>query len=236
MSETCVWLTSACAAKSICRQPRFSLSTLILVPTRSASSLCTPHHRKKRDRPYRVYTVWPELLQVRHRGLDHCFRCLCVNCIAVTPQTSHTTGSAINQRGSPGFNWPPPSIPAQEPISISPEAVSRAGPASPACAVNVSARPRVTRIPQLRASFALVVAQLVRVACRGSISKRLRPSGRSVFIPGVSFQSRADAVTQLASSATSTMPVCLFFAVGSPISRPSLLSDPVLLDAIGVGQ
>lgn len=37
-------------------------------------------------------------------------------------------GSPINQRECAGFNWPPPSISAEEPISISPEAVSRAGP------------------------------------------------------------------------------------------------------------
>ena len=33
----------------------------------------------------------------------------------------------MSQRECAGFNWPPLSIPAQEPVSISPEAVSRAG-------------------------------------------------------------------------------------------------------------
>ena len=33
----------------------------------------------------------------------------------------------MSQRECAGFNWPPLSIPAQEPISISPEAVKRAG-------------------------------------------------------------------------------------------------------------
>jgi hypothetical protein len=34
----------------------------------------------------------------------------------------------MSQRECAGFNWPPLSIPASEPVSISPEAVSRAGP------------------------------------------------------------------------------------------------------------
>ena len=37
----------------------------------------------------------------------------------------------MSQRESAGFNWPPLSIPAAEPISITPEAVSRAGPFHP---------------------------------------------------------------------------------------------------------
>jgi hypothetical protein len=34
----------------------------------------------------------------------------------------------MSQRECAGFNWPPLSIPAEEPVSISPEAVNRAGP------------------------------------------------------------------------------------------------------------
>lgn len=34
----------------------------------------------------------------------------------------------MSQRECAGFNWPPLSIPAEEPISICPEAVNRAGP------------------------------------------------------------------------------------------------------------
>jgi hypothetical protein len=34
----------------------------------------------------------------------------------------------MSQRECAGFNWPPLSIPAEQPVSISPEAVSRAGP------------------------------------------------------------------------------------------------------------
>lgn len=51
-----------------------------------------------------------------------------IDCIAVTAQSSHAGGSPMSQRECAGFNWPPLSIPAEEPISISPEAVSRAGP------------------------------------------------------------------------------------------------------------
>ena len=47
--------------------------------------------------------------------------------IAVTAQSSHSGGRPINQRGCAGFNWPPLVIPAEEPVSISPVAVRRAG-------------------------------------------------------------------------------------------------------------
>jgi hypothetical protein len=40
--------------------------------------------------------------------------------------SSHSIGRPINHLLWPGFNWPPFSIPAEEPVSISPEAVSRA--------------------------------------------------------------------------------------------------------------
>lgn len=36
----------------------------------------------------------------------------------------------MSQRGCAGLNWPPLSIPAEDPVSISPEAVSRAGAAA----------------------------------------------------------------------------------------------------------
>jgi hypothetical protein len=58
---------------------------------------------------------------LRDRGND---------CIAVTAQSSHSGGSPMSQRGCAGFNWPPLSIAAKEPVSISPEAVSRAGPSA----------------------------------------------------------------------------------------------------------
>jgi hypothetical protein len=50
------------------------------------------------------------------------------DCIAVTAQSSHAGGSPMSQRGCAGFNWPPLSIAAKEPVSISPETVIRAGP------------------------------------------------------------------------------------------------------------
>ena len=34
----------------------------------------------------------------------------------------------MSQRECAGFNWPPSHIPAEEPVSISPESVKRAGP------------------------------------------------------------------------------------------------------------
>jgi hypothetical protein len=66
-------------------------------------------------------------LDALHYGFDPDLGRFRVDGIAVTAQSSHSGGSPINQRLCAGFNWPPLSIPAEEPISISPEAVSRAG-------------------------------------------------------------------------------------------------------------
>lgn len=65
-----------------------------------------------------------------------------VDRIAIGAQASHSGGSAISQRECAGFNWPPLSIPAQEPISISPDAVCRAGPGSNVNACSLSGFPR----------------------------------------------------------------------------------------------
>lgn len=47
--------------------------------------------------------------------------------VSVGAQTSHSAGSPMSQRECAGFNWPPLSIPAEEPVSICPQAVNRAG-------------------------------------------------------------------------------------------------------------
>ncbi|WP_371054243.1 hypothetical protein, partial [Ralstonia pseudosolanacearum] len=49
----------------------------------------------------------------------------------------------MSQRECAGFNWPPASIPAQEPVSISPQAVCRAGPGSNVNACSLSGLLRV---------------------------------------------------------------------------------------------
>ena len=49
-------------------------------------------------------------------------------CIAVTAQASHAPGYPMSQRACAGFNRPPLAIPAEEPVTISPDAVRRAGP------------------------------------------------------------------------------------------------------------
>ena len=54
--------------------------------------------------------------------------------VTVGAQSSHARGSPMSQRGCAGFNWPPLSIPAEEPVSICPETVSRAGQAIAAAA------------------------------------------------------------------------------------------------------
>ena len=141
----------------------------------------------------------------------------------------------MSQRECAGFNCPPLSIPAEEPVSSSPVAVSRAGSVKLACAVSVSATPRECRIPADSASsargvahpaintswglgvrpsensalrtfsLAVGVAHPARFACRGNWSslERSEPSGfvAVVAMPAVSFQSRADGVTHVASTA-----------------------------------
>ncbi len=49
----------------------------------------------------------------------------------------------MSQRECAGFNWPPASIAAQEPVSISPRAVRRAGPGSNVNACSLNGLPRV---------------------------------------------------------------------------------------------
>ncbi|MDR1947600.1 MAG: hypothetical protein LBQ51_10625 [Desulfovibrio sp.] len=119
------------------------------------------------------------------------------------------------------MSCPPLSIPAEEPVSITPEAVSRAGafpvmlvsgcgrvfPPFPLLAAGVFHPASVescTRllpvmfsvmVPPLEPSVAEGVVHPARFACRGSWSSRLLPSSRSAAMPGVSFQSRADGVT-----------------------------------------
>ena len=44
------------------------------------------------------------------------------DCIAVTPQSSHTGGSPMSQRECAGFNWPPLPVSTRNPFGISPEA------------------------------------------------------------------------------------------------------------------
>src|ERR1700744_974208 len=64
-----------------------------------------------------------------------------VDTVAVGAQSSHSGGSAMSQRGCAGFNWPPLSIPAEEPVGISPEAVSRAGASAASVAIAAKSGP-----------------------------------------------------------------------------------------------
>ena len=64
----------------------------------------------------------------KHVGRDDFCGDLRDNRVTVGAQASHSGGSPMSQRECAGFNWPPLSIPAVEPVSISPVAVSRAGP------------------------------------------------------------------------------------------------------------
>ena len=62
-----------------------------------------------------------------HHAFNEGLRGFRVDGVAVGAQASHSGGSPMSQRECAGFNWPPLSIPAEEPVSICPEAVSRAG-------------------------------------------------------------------------------------------------------------
>lgn len=78
--------------------------------------------------------VKPSRLGVQNFGVNfekrgyEFLRLLSVDCVSVGAQASHSGGSPISQRECAGSNWPPLGIPAAEPISITPEAVNRAGP------------------------------------------------------------------------------------------------------------
>jgi hypothetical protein len=118
--------------------------------------------------------------------------------VDVGAHMSHTTGSPMSQRLNDGFNWPPAGISAVQPVRISPVAVRRAGLAILAASSSVVPALPVIMYPcraELRASSFVVVGQPANCACLGNWSSRVRPSSVSVAMPGVSFQSRAEAVT-----------------------------------------
>jgi hypothetical protein len=62
-----------------------------------------------------------------HYAFNEDARRFSVDSVSVGAQSSHSGGNAISQRECAGFNWPPPGIPAEEPVSICPLAVNRAG-------------------------------------------------------------------------------------------------------------
>lgn len=147
----------------------------------------------------------------------------------------------MSQRECSGFNWPPLSIAAEEPVSISPEAVSRTGvwyfDITCSDVIAVRFEPVPSRRPircfiarcasgDLLSSFATGVGHPARVACPGTTSSRLFPSLRTIDFERspVSFQSRARGVAHPDSAAV----VCRF----SPPCRPCA-PTPVPLLAVG---
>jgi hypothetical protein len=148
----------------------------------------------------------------------------------------------MSQRECAGFNWPPLCIPAQEPVSISPKAVNRAGSVlmNPMCACE--AKPMFTlrplgcfpaivvsgcgRFPPIP-SDAAGVFQPARFACLGNWSNLAEPSARGLMSAPESFQSLVVGVVQPASCAADWMFI--------PPSRPDVPA-PVVLFAVGVGQ
>ncbi|HDS2912566.1 TPA: hypothetical protein QIE17_003577 [Morganella morganii subsp. morganii] len=62
-----------------------------------------------------------------HVSSDKFFRDRRDDGIPVSFYFPHSGGNPISQRECSGFNWPPLSIPAEQPVSISPVAFSRTG-------------------------------------------------------------------------------------------------------------
>ena len=142
------------------------------------------------------------------------------DCVAVGAQASHAAGKPMSQRECAGFNWPPLSISAVEPISISPVAVSRAGPVIDATAVRVSATPRDQRIPLLSPSSLRGVGH----AARSAASAGFKPG----FIPRLNF-----------ASGGFPLPLFVQFGVGQParfacLGSWSKRSDPSALGLMSV--
>ena len=108
------------------------------------------------------------LVSLYHR-LDEGLRLRGNDCIAVTAQSHHSGGSPISQRECAGFNWPPLTIPAEEPVNICPVAVSRTGSAKAAiCPSGIPlSHGRGGSAPRF-ASVAVGLAQPASHACRPS--------------------------------------------------------------------
>jgi hypothetical protein len=53
---------------------------------------------------------------VEEIGFDELRRDLRDDGVTIAAQSSHSVGNPINQRECAGFNWPPLSIPASEPV------------------------------------------------------------------------------------------------------------------------
>ncbi len=136
------------------------------------------------------------------KGLDKFRRDLRDDRIAVGAQASHSGGSPMSQRECAGFNWPPLSIPAVEPVSISPVAVSRAGPVIAAVVCKFSP-PSLPCVPAPVPLLLVGVGQPARFACLGNWSNRCAPSALGAMSAPLSFQSRVAGVVQPASCAVS---------------------------------
>jgi hypothetical protein len=124
---------------------------------------------------------------------------------ALIAHSSQADGNPINHRLWAGFNWPPLSIPAEEPVSSSPEAVSRAGPANAATRGSMSS--------------------LLR-----SVPSGLTPV---VAMPGVSFQSRAEQVGHPANFASwSKLAVCFLPSVARGVFHAAICATILRSDKV----
>ena len=151
-----------------------------------------------------------------------------IDCIAVAPQEPHSAGYPMSQRLKSGFNWPPLSIPAEQPVRICPEAVKRAGPVMAAAWAKSCGDPFLwisdSAPSTVLTFFSPSAAREVGHPASWSILDRALPSGftASSAMPGESFQSRALAVAHPASGACCTSETPVMFGVITP---PRLESD-----------
>ncbi len=137
--------------------------------------------------------------------------------VAVGAQSSQTGGSAINQRECAGFNWPEPAVPASNPVSISPDAVSRTGSMA-------SARSRMATSP----------AELPAALRPSRAGERLvgvrHPAGVPVSLPG---NPTCAAIASIAAVHRSWGPPRRSTSASAPASERTFLEAS---EAVGVGH
>jgi hypothetical protein len=175
----------------------------------------------------------------RHVGSNHFFRRFGIDCIAVTPQSSHSRGSPMSQRECAGFNCPVLPVAAGNPVGICPESTN-----CTACSFNgralraIVASLALPSLPSLP-SLPVGVAHVASCVCKLKLvsdTPRLAPFSIALrFLwrkaSGVPPASAAAGVAQLASIAKSFR-----FLLRSGLKHRFAWPPPVMSEAWGVGH
>ena len=138
----------------------------------------------------------------------------------------------MSQRECVGFNWPPLSIAAEEPVSISPLAVSRAGPlcvGQPAADAIPGRRSMPCDGPPFGPSCWHGVGQPANLAASDGFSPGFMP--RLIFASG---SSPAPLFVELGVGQPAILPICVRLTPVIPSVIPDPLRSPS--EAAGVGQ